>query len=261
MSDIRLDLYIKENMNISRQKAQELIQNEEVMVNDKVVNKPAFKINESDKVNINNTESVLKYVGRGGYKLEKAVKEFNIAISGICIDIGASTGGFTDCMLQMGAEKVYSVDVGNNQLVEKLRNDFRVISMENTDIRNAEIEKADFISCDVSFISLTKIFESIKRFLKDKGCAVLLIKPQFEAGRENLSKNGVVKNIKIHKKVIRDIINCGSEYGLNAIGLTFSPIKGGDGNIEYLLLINKESEITVRQQSIDSVTEAAFKSF
>lgn len=258
MTDIRLDMYIKDSMNISRQKARELIESGNVTVNGREVLKPAFKITENDIVKTESTENVLKYAGRGGYKLEKALDEFSIEINGVCIDIGASTGGFTDCMLQKGAEIVYAVDVGNDQLVEKLKNDKRVISMENTDIRTAEIEKADFISCDVSFISLKKILGKISELLKDEGKCVLLIKPQFEAGRENLSKKGIVKNPKIHKKVIRDITECAAENSLYVKAVTFSPIRGGDGNIEYLALAGKTYGNVINQQDIDSAVEKAF---
>ncbi|MDO4300775.1 MAG: TlyA family RNA methyltransferase [Clostridia bacterium] len=261
MADFRLDMYIREKLNISRQKAQELIQNNGVTVNGKIINKPSHKVSYSDEVVVNNTEKVLKYVGRGGYKLEKAVDIFNINIKGVCVDIGASTGGFTDCMLQNGAEVVYAVDVGSNQLAEKLRNDKRVISMENTDIRNAVIPKADFIGCDVSFISLTKIFPSVCNVLNDRGCGVFLIKPQFEAGKENISKNGIVKNPKVHKKVIRDIIGNAGEEGLYIKAITYSPIQGGDGNIEYLVYIDKTDSINIKQSDIDRVVESAFDAF
>lgn len=261
MTDTRLDMYIKDTVNISRQKARELVEGGNVTVNGRLVLKPAFKISEKDIVKTINTEDVLKYAGRGGYKLEKAVNEFDIEIKGICIDIGASTGGFTDCMLQKGAEKVYAVDVGSNQLAEKLRNDKRVISMEKTDIREAEIEKGDFISCDVSFISLKKIFGNISKLLKDEGNCVFLIKPQFEAGRENLNKKGIVKNPKIHKKVIRDITESAEERGLYVKKLTFSPIRGGDGNIEYLAAADKINGNGVKQQDIDNVVEKAFANF
>lgn len=261
MADFRLDMYIREKLNISRQKAQELIQNNGVTVNGKVINRPSHKVSCSDEVVVNNTEKVLKYVGRGGYKLEKAVDIFNINIKGVCVDIGASTGGFTDCMLQNGAETVYAVDVGSNQLAEKLRNDKRVISMENTDIRNADIPKADFIGCDVSFISLTKIFPSVFNVLNDRGCGVFLIKPQFEAGKENISKNGIVKNPKVHKRVIRDIISNAVEEGLYIKAITYSPIQGGDGNIEYLVYIDKTDNINIKQSDIDRVVESAFDAF
>lgn len=261
MADSRLDMCVREKLNISRQKSQELIQNNNVTVNGRVINKASYKVNSKDEVIINNIEKILKYVGRGGYKLEKAIDTFNIDIKGICIDIGASTGGFTDCMLQNGAEMVYAVDVGSNQLAESLRNDTRVVSMENTDIRNASIPKADFIGCDVSFISLTKIFKTVFNVLKDNGCGVFLIKPQFEAGKENISKNGIVKNPKIHKKVIRDIINNARENGLDVKALTYSPIQGGDGNIEYLIYINKIRDTVIKQNDIDLVVESAFSCF
>ena len=261
MADFRLDMCIREKLNISRQKAQELIQNSSVKVNGKFINKPSYKVSYNDEVTVVNTEKVLKYVGRGGYKLEKAIDVFNINIKGICVDIGASTGGFTDCMLQNGAETVYAVDVGSNQLAERLKNDNRVVSIENTDIRNADVPKADFIGCDVSFISLTKIFQSVFNILNDDGCGVFLIKPQFEAGKENISKNGIVKNSKIHKKVIRDIINSAVEQGLYVKALTYSPIRGGDGNIEYLIYINKKNNINIKKYDIDTVVESAFNAF
>ena len=257
----RLDLCLKEKMNISRQKAQELIENNSVTVNGKIVNKSSYKVAENDVVEVGNTDKILKYVGRGGYKLERAVEVFDINIDGICVDIGSSTGGFTDCMLQNGAEKVFAVDVGNNQLADKLRMDNRVISMENTDIREANIPLADFIGCDVSFISLTKIFESVYNILKDTGSGVFLIKPQFEAGRENISKNGIVKNPKVHKRVISNIISNALTNRLYVKELTYSPIQGGDGNIEYLIHISKNGDVGVNQHTIDQVVDTAFKLF
>lgn len=261
MADKRLDLCLKEKMNISRQKAQELIENNSVTVNGKIVNKSSYKVAENDVVEVGNTDKILKYVGRGGYKLERAVEVFDINIEGICVDIGSSTGGFTDCMLQNGAEKVFAVDVGNNQLADKLRMDNRVISMENTDIREANIPLADFIGCDVSFISLTKIFESVYNILKGTGSGVFLIKPQFEAGRENISKNGIVKNPKVHKRVISNIISNALTNRLYVKELTYSPIQGGDGNIEYLIHISKNGDVGVNQHTIDQVVDTAFKLF
>lgn len=261
MNEKRLDIYVKEIMNISRQKAQELIQTGCVLVNNKIDVKPSSKVSDTDSVSIESTEDVLKFVGRGGYKLEKAIKSFKIDVKGICIDIGSSTGGFTDCMLREGADIVYAVDVGRSQLHDKLKNDKRVISMENTDIRNAEIEQGDFIGCDVSFISLKKIFPKVYELMKEDGEGVFLIKPQFEAGRENLSKNGIVKNPKVHKKVIRDIISCANENKLYIKGITFSPIQGGDGNIEYLIYICKKNDNIVKQQDIDNVVDKAFDNF
>lgn len=261
MGDKRLDVCVREKMNISRQKAQELIDNNSVTVNGKIVNKSSFKVDKNDIVEVGDTDKILKYVGRGGYKLESAVKVFDIHIKGICVDIGSSTGGFTDCMLQNGAEKVFAVDVGSNQLADKLRSDTRVISMEDTDIRNANIPLADFIGCDVSFISLTKIFGSVYNILKDTGSGVFLIKPQFEAGRENISKNGIVKNPKVHKRVISNIISNALTNGLYVKELTYSPIQGGDGNIEYLIHINKVDNVCVNQNTIDQVVDTAFKLF
>lgn len=257
MSELRLDIYLKENMNISRQKAKELIESGNVKINGKEVIKPAFKVDESDDIKVSDSDNVLKYVSRGGYKLEKALKEFCINIKGVCIDIGASTGGFTECMLREGADKVYAVDVGSDQLHNSLRNDKRVVSMENCDIRNADIEKADFISCDVSFISLEKIFPHIERLLKDEGMCIFLIKPQFEAGRENLNKRGIVKDIKVHRKVIRDVIEYGRNSGLFVKDITYSPIRGGDGNIEYLACAGKNNEI--KTIDVESIVKEAFE--
>ncbi len=238
----RLDMYVREKMNISRQKAQQLIASGCVYVNGKKAEKASLKIDSGDNVSVDQGDKVLKYVGRGGYKLEKACEKFGIALEGcVCIDIGASTGGFTDCMLQRGAKKVYSVDVGSCQLDEGLKNDSRVISLENTDIRNADTERVDFIGCDVSFISLKHIFPHIRRLLKEKGRAVVLIKPQFEAGKEAVGKRGVVKSPKVHKRVIADLIENAEESGLYPKALDYSPIKGGDGNIEYIMLLSGES--------------------
>lgn len=251
---VRLDMYVRDKMNISRQKAQILISSECVRVNGSIVTKPAFKTGADDNVEIDES-TVLKYVGRGGFKLEKACEVFNISLKDkLCIDIGASTGGFTDCMLQKGAARVYSVDVGTGQLDERLKNDSRVISLENTDIRNADIEKADFIGCDVSFISLKHILPHIRRLLKSEGQAVVLVKPQFEAGREALNKKGIVKKSAVHKRVIRDIISSAEKEELYTEAMDFSPIKGGDGNIEYILLLSGNKNII----DIDGVVVNAF---
>lgn len=257
----RLDIFVKNKLNISRQKASELIKNSSVTVNNKLVLKPSFLVDACDNIDIIDTDCVLKYVSRGGYKLEKALDCFDIGLDNkICIDIGASTGGFTDCMLQNGARKVYACDVGSNQLVDKLKNDDRVVSIENTDIRDLNIEdRADFISCDVSFISLKYILKSVYDMLSRDGEAVLLIKPQFEAGKAFINKNGIVKNSKVHIKVIRDIIQCAKEYKLGVKDLICSPIRGGDGNIEYLLYVSREN-IAV-QVDVEKVVREAFKNF
>lgn len=189
--------------------------------------------------------NTLKYVSRGGLKLEKAMTHFGITLEGkVCMDIGASTGGFTDCMLQNGAVKVYSVDVGYGQFAWKLRQDPRVVCMEKTNIRYvtpADIDDVlDFASVDVSFISLTKVLIPARELLRDGGEMVCLIKPQFEAGREKVGKKGVVRDKAVHEKVIERIIEFASQNGFFVKNLEYSPIKGPEGNIEYLVYIRKD---------------------
>ena len=189
----------------------------------------------------------LKYVSRGGLKLEKAMEVWGLSLEGkICMDIGASTGGFTDCMLQNGAAKVYSVDVGHGQLAWKLRNDERVVCMEQTNFRymvRDDIEdEPDFASVDVSFISLTKILIPARNLLKQAGEMVCLIKPQFEAGREKVGKNGVVREPEIHREVIAKIVDYADSIGFQVLNLEYSPVKGPEGNIEYLVHLRKKSE-------------------
>lgn len=224
----------------SRNVAQQLIKDGIVFVNGKNITKAAFNVEDTDVIEI--IGELPRYVGRGGLKLEKAVECFEIRLKGcICIDVGASTGGFTDCMLQNGAEKVYAVDVGSNQLEEKLRNDGRVISLENTDIRAAEEkipEKADFITVDVSFISLKIVLPEVKKLLKESGRLVALIKPQFEVGKSGIGKRGVVKNPSMREKAVKEIKEFSESIGFKCGGLTQSPIEGGDGNIEYLICLS-----------------------
>ncbi len=235
---MRLDVYLAENgMVKSRQRAKELITNGQVSVNGRIIEKPSFETYGNEEVSIEGEQ--LLYVGRGGLKLEKAVSEFGIDFKGkICIDIGASTGGFTDCMLRNGASFVYAVDVGHGQLDEILKNDPRVMNMEGTNILDLSYkdfsEIPDRISADVSFVSLKKIIPKIKQLLSENGESVVLIKPQFEAGRSAVGKGGIVKDKKVHENVIEDVLGFASSEGLAAVGLTFSPICGGDGNIEYL---------------------------
>lgn len=191
--------------------------------------------------------NTLKYVSRGGLKLEKAMREFQIPLEGkICMDIGASTGGFTDCMLQSGARKVYAVDVGYGQFAWKLRCDPRVVCMEKTNIRYVKPEDIedvlDFASVDVSFISLTKVLGAAKALLSERGEMVCLIKPQFEAGREKVGKKGVVRNRGVHQEVICNVASFAREIGFVIKGLDFSPIKGPEGNIEYLIYLSKDGE-------------------
>lgn len=243
---MRIDLYLVEKGLVkSRERAKELIKSGKIIADGKVISKPSVDVN--DGVNIEITGEQLKYVGRGGLKLEKALTEFNIDLSNrICIDIGASTGGFTDCMLQNGAAYVYAVDVGHDQLDTRLKNDMRVCNMERNNIKNMTADNfplnPSFISTDVSFVSLTQIIPKIKELLPTYGEAIVLVKPQFEAGKSSIGKNGIVKDPKVHIKVIENIILFCSSLNIKAVGLTFSPISGGDGNIEYLLHLKHGSE-------------------
>lgn len=237
---MRLDIYLTENgLCKSRTAAQSLIKSGGVSVDGKPCIKSSYDVANDAAVEI--TGEQLRYVGRGGLKLEGAISAFGIQLSGfICLDIGASTGGFTDCMLQNGAEKVYAVDVGTNQLDGKLRADSRVIVMEQTDIRTAQLpQQVDFVGTDVSFISLKQVLPHIDRLLKYGGSAVVLIKPQFEAGRAALNKKGIVKDEKIRRRVVEDIVEFSQQCGFEAAGLAQSPIQGGDGNTEYLLYLKK----------------------
>ena len=247
MSDkkVRLDLYLVEKgFTESREKAKALIMSGIVYVNDQKELKAGRDVKADDVVEVRG--STLKYVSRGGLKLEKAMQEFPITLTDcICMDIGASTGGFTDCMLQNGAVKVFSVDVGYGQLAWKLRQDERVINMERTNIRYVKPEDIgeliDFASIDVSFISLKLVLPVAASLLKDGGELVALIKPQFEAGREQVGKKGVVKDINVHFEVCKNALDYARSSGFTPLGLSFSPIKGPEGNIEYLMYIKKTS--------------------
>ena len=228
----------------SREKAKVIIMSGKVFVNGQREDKAGSTF-DPEKITIEVKGSTLKYVSRGGLKLEKALNEFPLTVEGkICMDIGASTGGFTDCMLQNGASKVYSVDVGHGQLDWKLRNDERVVCMEKTNFRYMQPQDIDdvldFASVDVSFISLTKILLPARRLLSDKGEMVCLIKPQFEAGRDKVGKKGVVRDKKVHEEVIRKILVFAQIAGFSVLDLSFSPIKGPEGNIEYLIYIRKD---------------------
>lgn len=236
---MRLDIYLTEkSICKSRTAAQSLIKSGGVTLNGKQCSKPSQEVGECDCVEI--TGEQLRYVGRGGLKLEAALERFGLSISGAeCIDIGSSTGGFTDCMLQHGASKVWAVDVGRDQLDESLRGDPRVVSMEQTDIRTAELPQADFIGTDVSFISLKLILPHIFRLLKSGGRAVALIKPQFEAGRANLSKKGIVRDERVRLRIRDEIADFAAGCGFEVIGTETSPITGGDGNTEYLMCLGK----------------------
>ena len=241
----RLDvLLVKQGLAESREKAKAVIMAGEVFVQGQREDKAGAMLDES-KVTITVKGSSLRYVSRGGLKLEKAMACFPITLEGdICMDIGSSTGGFTDCMLQNGAKKVYSVDVGHGQLAWKLRQDERVVCMEKTNFRyltrNQIADDLDFASVDVSFISLTKILLPAWRLLKCGGQMVCLIKPQFEAGREKVGKKGVVRDPAVHREVIAKVMDFAALLHFSVLGLTWSPIKGPEGNIEYLIFIQKE---------------------
>ncbi|HOM01356.1 MAG TPA: TlyA family RNA methyltransferase [Acetivibrio sp.] len=244
MKKERLDvLLVSKGLFESREKAKSSIMAGVVFVNDKKEDKPGVKVDVDSVITIK--ENVHPYVSRGGLKLEKAIKVFGIALKEkTAIDIGASTGGFTDCMLKNGAKKVFAIDVGYGQLAWELRNDERVVCMERTNIRYVKPEDigilADFSSIDVSFISLKKVIPVAVSLLKDDGELLCLIKPQFEAGREKVGKHGVVRDKEVHEEVIKDIISFSLEAGLKIRGLDFSPIKGPEGNIEYLIYLSKK---------------------
>ncbi|MDQ0149254.1 TlyA family RNA methyltransferase [Eubacterium multiforme] len=242
----RLDvLLVDKGIIQSRERAKAHIMEGKIFVDGQRVDKAGAKIKVTS--NIEFRGDAIPYVSRGGLKLEKAMKEFPIILEDkVCMDIGASTGGFTDCMLQNGAKKVFAVDVGYGQFAWKLRTDERVVCMERTNIRYVTPEdigeKLDFASIDVSFISLKTIMPATVNLLKDNGEVVALIKPQFEAGRDKVGKKGVVREESTHKEVVNSIINYLLENDLNVLGVSYSPIKGPEGNIEYLVYFTKDKE-------------------
>jgi 23S rRNA (cytidine1920-2'-O)/16S rRNA (cytidine1409-2'-O)-methyltransferase len=243
----RIDIQlVKRKIAKSRQTAKEYILNGDIYLNGKVVKKPSLLINEADEIIFKGEK--IKYVSRGGLKLESALKKFNINCNDmICMDIGASTGGFTDCLIQNGAKKVYAIDVGTSQLDKSLKDNAAIISMENTDIRkitsNIIPDKIDLITIDVSFISITKILDNAINFIEENGMIVALIKPQFEVGIKNIAKKGIVKDIKVHQKLLMDMANYFNLVGLSVYDIIKSPIKGGSGNVEYLVYLKKEENI------------------
>ena len=242
----RLDVLLTERgLAESRQKAQAIIMAGQVFWEGRRMDKAGASVPEEANLEIRG--QALRYVSRGGLKLEKAMENFDVTLAGkICMDVGSSTGGFTDCMLQNGAVKVYAVDVGHGQLAWKLRNDERVVCMEKTNIRYVTPEdvadKINFSSIDVSFISLTKVLGPVKELLSDDGQIVCLIKPQFEAGREKVGKHGVVRDSAVHLEVIEKVIDFAISIGFEVLNLEFSPVKGPEGNIEYLLHLQKHTE-------------------
>ena len=258
----RLDvLLVNRGLAPSREKAKTMIMEGNVFVNNNREDKAGSTFSEDCQIEVRG--KTLQYVSRGGLKLEKAMTHFGITLEGkICMDIGASTGGFTDCMLQNGASKVYAVDVGYGQFAWKLRQDERVVCMEKTNIRYVTPEQIgdalDFASVDVSFISLTKVLGPAKELLKEDGQMVCLIKPQFEAGREKVGKKGVVRDKGVHEEVIEKVISFALETGFSIYNLEYSPIKGPEGNIEYLVYIGRNEE-PKKEESVDihAVVEAA----
>ena len=242
----RLDvLLVSRGLAQSREKAKAVIMSGEVLVNGQREDKAGSMFDTAVEITLKHPP--LKYVSRGGLKLEKAIQTYELNLEGkVCMDIGSSTGGFTDCMLQNGAARVYAIDVGTNQLAWKLRQDPRVVSMEKTNIRYVTPDQIGeavcFASVDVSFISLTKVLEPVRALLADRAQMVVLIKPQFEAGREKVGKKGVVRDPKVHEEVIEAVIHCALQLGFTVLALEYSPIKGPEGNIEYLLYLEYRAE-------------------
>ena len=235
------------------------------VINGERFDKPGEKIDEATELKLKGEK--LKYVSRGGLKLEKALNQFDLSVEGkIAIDIGASTGGFTDVMLQNGASQVFSVDVGTNQLAWKLRNDPRVVSMEQFNFRYVEPDDFEatpsFASIDVSFISLDLILPALHRILAENGQVVALVKPQFEAGREQIGKNGIIKDPKIHLAVLEKVAAFAGTHGFAVMGVDYSPIQGGHGNIEFLMYLEKKEEKTKpTTEQLEAVVELAHKEF
>ena len=242
----------------SRAKAQAAVMAGQILVNDQKIDKPGTQVAEDAVIRILGDK--LRYVSRGGLKLEKALKIFPISVEGkIVADVGASTGGFTDCALQNGAAKVYAIDVGYGQLAWKLRNDERVVNMERTNVRYLEKEHldemVDAVTIDVAFISLDKILPAVHKILKPEGFVIALIKPQFEAGKENVGKKGVVRDPKVHESVINNVIDFAKNEGFGVAGLEFSPIKGPEGNIEYLLYLTLGDDNAVNAEYVNELVK------
>lgn len=245
MESMRLDVYMHQNgLSQSRENAKQLILNRYVYVNNRLITKPSVKVTDSDDIRV---ENAFEYVGRGALKIEKAISLFDISIENkIAVDVGASTGGFTDFLLKKGAAKVYAIDVGHNQLHQSLLSSDRIVNLEGTNFRYIETsvfkEAIDIISIDVSFISLRLLMPKISEITHTVTDIIALIKPQFEAGRENIGKNGIVKDKNIHLMVLKNIKTYCNDNNLFIKNITFSPVKGGDGNIEYLAYIKKAED-------------------
>lgn len=260
----RLDVFlVSKGFYETRNKAQNAIESNDVKVNGVLVNSSSYKVEENAQIEI--VSISLPYVSRGGLKLEKAIKVFNLDLKDKTIlDIGASTGGFTDCSLQNGAKKIYALDVGDNQLHESLRNNDKVISLEKTNFRTINVEEfksyqIDLIVVDVSFISLSYIFENASKIIENDKCMMTLIKPQFETSKKEHNKNGVVNNPKLHFQVIKNVIEAANKYDLHLNKLDFSPIKGDkSGNIEYLGLFSF-NKFDVNNEKIKETISKAFE--
>lgn len=261
----RLDvLLVKRGLAESREKAKAIIMTGNVFVEEQREDKAGSTFAEDVQIRIKGTP--MKYVSRGGYKLEKAMELWYVPLQDkLCMDVGSSTGGFTDCMLQNGAVKVYAIDVGTNQLAWKLRQDERVVSMEKTNIRYVTPEDIadpiDFSSIDVAFISLTKVLIPVWNLLKNGGRVVCLVKPQFEAGREKVGKKGVVRDKKVHEEVVCHIMTYALSMGFEILGLSYSPIKGPEGNIEYLLYIEKPQDAQALTEIAEEADQKAEEQF
>jgi len=238
---IRLDLAVADKLCVSRTIAKDIIQKGHVKIDGIVVLKSGVKVDAAHEIVIEG--NLQSFVSRGGFKLQAAIEEFGLDLNGlVCMDVGASSGGFSDCMLQNGAKRVYAVDSGTDQLKDELKRNCSIISMEKTDIRKLDpntLEKMNFISVDVSFISLEKILEHVYSFLSENGSAVLLVKPQFEAGIGAVGKRGIVRNPKTRCKVLDKVYNYAKEVGFVCRGHIESPIKGGDGNVEFLMYVER----------------------
>lgn len=262
MAKKRLDvMMVERGLAESREKAKAIIMSGIVYVDNEKEDKAGSTF--AEEVQIEVRGKTLAYVSRGGLKLEKAMQVFPIKLDGkVCMDVGASTGGFTDCMLQNGAVKVYSVDVGHGQLAWKLRQDERVVCMEKTNIRYVKPEDIEelvsFASVDVSFISLSKVLPPLRELLTENGEVVCLIKPQFEAGREKVGKKGVVRDRKVHEEVIRDVLGFADANGFEVLGLDYSPVKGPEGNIEYLMHIRKTALDEIKSEQSESEEKTVF---
>ena len=256
----RLDvLLVKKGFFDSREKAKRAIMAGLVLIGTERYDKAGTMVPEDSDITVKG--DTCPYVSRGGLKLEKSIRTWDLDLTGYtCMDIGASTGGFTDCMLKSGAVRVYALDVGTNQLAYSLRVDPRVVVMEKTNIRDVDpesFEKLDFISIDVSFISLNLVLPVASRLLKEGGELVALVKPQFEAGREKVGKGGIVRDKSVHREVIQNVIKYAENAGLTPFGLSFSPITGAKGNIEYLLYMKKasEAETSLTDKDISDIVE------